>query len=228
MQDNIRERRIEKREQIHISPKEAIDLLMRGNRRFLSGNITEKKYHSLLASGAEGQSPYAAILGCIDSRVTPETLFDQTIGDIFVSRVAGNVVSQDIVASLEYACGVIGSKAIMILGHTSCGAVTGACEYKKSRKNISEPTMSTNVINLFQKIVPAIDDVECQETADLDNAIATKIYAAPYNDIVISNIRRQIVALRESSSLLARLEADGEIAIVGAVYDAKSGEAVLL
>ena len=114
--------------QAQITPSDAIAMLRAGNRRFLEGAPLERNWADDVSATAHGQYPYAVVLGCIDSRVPVETVFDQGIGDIFTPRVAGNIVNEDLLGSMEFACKLAGSKAILVLGHTSCGAVKGAIE----------------------------------------------------------------------------------------------------
>ena len=119
---------ITKEMQEGISPDQAIEMLKEGNQRFLNKNEISRDLHAQVKATSGGQNPYAAVLSCIDSRVPVELAFDQGIGDIFSARVAGNIINEDILGSIEYACGVAGSKAILVLGHTKCGAVTAACQ----------------------------------------------------------------------------------------------------
>ena len=153
-----------------------------------------------------GQFPYAAVLSCIDSRVPVELTFDQGIGDIFSARVAGNIINEDILGSIEYACGVAGSKAILVLGHTKCGAVTAACQGVELG----------NITALLSKVKPAIKEVQ-ERTGQLEVEEVTK-----------SNVNQSIQEIREKSALLADLEKEGKIKIVGAVYHVEDGRVTFL
>ncbi|MDX1409707.1 MAG: carbonic anhydrase, partial [Saprospiraceae bacterium] len=111
-----------------ITPRTALGALMEGNRRFTQGNPVERDYERQISETSDGQYPFAVILSCIDSRIPTETIFDQGIGDVFNARIAGNFVNTDILGSMEFSCKVAGAKLVMVLGHTSCGAVKGACD----------------------------------------------------------------------------------------------------
>ena len=184
-----------------ISPDRAIEMLKEGNQRFLNKNETERDLHVQVNQTSGGQFPYAAVLSCIDSRVPVELTFDQGIGDIFSARVAGNIINEDILGSIEYACGVAGSKAILVLGHTKCGAVTAACQGVELG----------NITALLSKVKPAIKEVQ-ERTGQLEVEEVTK-----------SNVNQSIQEIREKSALLADLEKEGKIKIVGAVYHVEDG-----
>ena len=189
-----------------ISPDRAIEMLKEGNQRFLNKNETERDLHVQVNQTSEGQFPYAAVLSCIDSRVPVELTFDQGIGDIFSARVAGNIINEDILGSIEYACGVAGSKAILVLGHTKCGAVTAACQGVELG----------NITALLSKVKPAIKEVQ-ERTGQLEVEEVTK-----------SNVNQSIQEIREKSALLADLEKEGKIKIVGAVYHVEDGRVTFL
>ena len=189
-----------------ISPDRAIEMLKEGNQRFLNKNETERDLHVQVNQTSGGQFPYAAVLSCIDSRVPVELTFDQGIGDIFSARVAGNIINEDILGSIEYACGVAGSKAILVLGHTKCGAVTSACQGVELG----------NITALLSKVKPAIKEVQ-ERTGQLEVEEVTK-----------SNVNQSIQEIREKSALLADLEKEGKIKIVGAVYHVEDGRVTFL
>ena len=189
-----------------ISPDRAIEMLKEGNQRFLNKNETERDLHVQVNQTSGGQFPYAAVLSCIDSRVPVELTFDQGIGDIFSARVAGNIINEDILGSIEYACGVAGSKAILVLGHTKCGAVTAACQGVELG----------NITALLSKVKPAIKEVQ-ERTGQLEVEEVTK-----------SNVNQSIQEIREKSTLLADLEKEGKIKIVGAVYHVEDGRVTFL
>ncbi|RCL73209.1 MAG: carbonic anhydrase [Flavobacteriales bacterium] len=189
-----------------ISPDRAIEMLKEGNQRFLNKNESERDLHVQVNQTSGGQFPYAAVLSCIDSRVPVELTFDQGIGDIFSARVAGNIINEDILGSIEYACGVAGSKAILVLGHTKCGAVTAACQGVELG----------NITALLSKVKPAIKEVQ-ERTGQLEVEEVTK-----------SNVNQSIQEIREKSALLSDLEKDGKIKIVGAVYHVEDGHVTFL
>ncbi len=189
-----------------ISPDRAIEMLKEGNKRFLNKNEAERDLHVQVNQTSGGQFPYAAVLSCIDSRVPVELTFDQGIGDIFSARVAGNIINEDILGSIEYACGVAGSKAILVLGHTKCGAVTAACQGVELG----------NITALLSKVKPAIKEVQ-ERTGQLEVEEVTK-----------SNVNQSIQEIREKSALLADLEKEGKIKIVGGVYHVEDGRVTFL
>ena len=133
-----------------ISPNRAVEMLKEGNQRFLDKNEQDRDLHLQVSQTSSGQFPYAVVLSCIDSRVPVELVLDQGVGDVFSARVAGNIINEDILGSIEYACGVAGSKAILVLGHTKCGAVTAAC------KDVE----LGNITALLSKVKPAIAKIK--------------------------------------------------------------------
>ena len=191
--------------QAAITPAQAIQLLKDGNARFIQGTPAQRAYSEQIAATATGQYPFAVVLGCIDSRVPVEIVFDQGIGDVFSPRVAGNVVNGDLLGSMEFACKLAGSKAIVVLGHTSCGAVKGA---------IAQARLG-NLTGLLNKIEPVVDEVAASLKRD-DPAFVDGVAEA--------NVKRTIDAIRADSEVLAELESNGDIAIVGAMYDVASGQ----
>ena len=184
-----------------ISPDLAIEMLKDGNKRFLDKKEQEKDLHIQVNETSDGQFPYAVVLSCIDSRVPVELVFDQGIGDIFSARVAGNIINEDILGSIEYACGVAGSKAILVLGHTKCGAVTSACKGVELG----------NITALLSKIKPAIAEVK-ERYGDLE-----------VEEVTQANVHQSIKEIRDKSEILADLENEGKIKIVGAVYHVEDG-----
>jgi carbonic anhydrase len=192
---------ITKEMQEGISPDQAIEMLKEGNQRFLNKNEISRDLHAQVKATSGGQNPYAAVLSCIDSRVPVELAFDQGIGDIFSARVAGNIINEDILGSIEYACGVAGSKAILVLGHTKCGAVTAACQGVELG----------NITALLSKVKPAIKEVE------------ERIGEIEVEEVTKSNVQQSIVEIREKSTLLSDLEKEGKIKIVGAIYHVENG-----
>ena len=184
-----------------ISPNRAVEMLKEGNQRFLDKNVQDRDLHLQVSQTSSGQFPYAVVLSCIDSRVPVELVLDQGVGDIFSARVAGNIINEDILGSIEYACGVAGSKAILVLGHTKCGAVTAAC------KDVE----LGNITALLSKVKPAIANIK-QRDGEVEVEEVTK-----------ANVHQSIKEIREKSSILADLETEGKIKIVGAVYHVEDG-----
>ena len=185
------------------SPQAALDELIAGNRRFTSGRTSSHRRDlAILQQMMERQEPFAAILSCADSRVPVEVVFDQTIGQLFVTRVAGNIVTPEIVASLEYAAAVLGTNTILVMGHSRCGAVTAAIQGQEVPGNISA---------LFPYIEPAV------EKAGPDLEATTR-----------ANVLIQAARLRQYSSLLASLIDDGKLKVAAGYFDILSGEVTLL
>ena len=191
-----------------ITPDSALEMLKAGNKRFVDGTPAQRDLHEQVSITASGQYPYAIVQGCIDSRVPLETVFDAGVGDIFGSRVAGNVVNVDQIGGMEYACNAAGSKLIVILGHTACGAVTGAVK----------GLQMGNLSGLLGKIRPAVVSM-----GPIDEVSPTVV-----NNVVEANVRRSVVRIREESQILSDLEAKGQIKIVGAMYDVASGKVTFL
>ena len=184
-------------------------MLKQGNVRFTSGSTTSRDYQSQVSQTAGGQYPLAAVVSCIDSRIPTEIVFDQGIGDIFNARIAGNFVNEDILGSLEFACKVAGAKAIVVMGHTSCGAIKGACD-KAELGNLTQ---------LLEKITPAVDAVETPEGADRSSANAAFVDA-----VAAKNVEFTLAKIRENSSVLNEMLEANEIEIIGAMYDVASGK----
>lgn len=190
-----------------ITPQKALELLKEGNARFLNKQMLDRDLNLQVSQTAGGQWPFAVVLGCIDSRVPNELVFDQGIGDIFSARVAGNFVNTDILGSIEYGCKVAGSKLVVVLGHEGCGAVKGACDGVELG----------NITALLANLKPAVDSVEESE----DRSSANKDFV---HKVVDSNVDLTVEDIRRQSLLLKEMEANGEIMIVGAVYDVATGK----
>jgi len=190
--------------QSKLSPDAALQELMDGNRRFTSGRLTahEQDLAILKQNTIDKQEPFAALLSCADSRVPVEMIFDQSIGHIFVTRIAGNVVTPEIIASLEYGAAVLGTKVILVMGHTSCGAVKATIQAKEVPGQISA---------LYPHIQPAVD----QAGSNLEPA--TK-----------ANAKIQAGLLREASTVISSLVKEGKLKVVAGYYDIASGAASLL
>ncbi|WP_373073904.1 carbonic anhydrase family protein [Zeaxanthinibacter enoshimensis] len=196
--------------QAAITPEKAITLLQEGNKRFVANKKADRDLLGQVSDTASGQYPFATILGCIDSRVPLEVIFDQGIGDIFSARVAGNIVNEDMLGSMEFACKLAGTKAIVVLGHTSCGAVKGACDDAKLG----------NLTTLLGKIRPAVEAV----SEPKDAAERTSDNLDFVNSVAAKNVELTIENIRKKSQVLQEMEENGEIVLQGAMYDIKSGE----
>jgi carbonic anhydrase len=190
--------------QSKLSPDAALQQLMEGNRRFTSGRLTapEQDLAILKQNTIEKQEPFAALLSCADSRVPVEIVFDQTIGRLFVTRIAGNVVTPEIIASLEYGAAVLGTKVILVMGHAGCGAVKATIQAKEVPGQISA---------LYPHIQPAV------EQAGSNLEAATKV-----------NAKLQANLLREASTVISGLLKEGKLKVVAGYYDIASGTATLL
>ena len=191
--------------QENLSPKDAHSILVEGNKRFVENLKAQRNLKDQVLETSEGQYPFAVILSCIDSRVPAELVFDQGIGDIFSVRVAGNIVNEDVLGSMEYACKVAGSKIVVVMGHTKCGAVTSACKHVELG----------NITALLSKIKPAVTLIEAKRDTMDDEAI---------EEVSVANVKISIDRIREESPILAEMEKEGEIEIVGALYNVSNGE----
>ena len=198
-----------KETQAAISPVNAINLLKEGNKRFQTNKEVERNLLAQVSETSTGQYPFATILHCVDSRVSAELVFDQGIGDIFSIRIAGNFVNEDILGSMEFTCKLAGTKVIVVLGHTACGAVKGACDDAKLG----------NLTTLLEKLKPAVEAVS--EPADTNKRNSANIDFV--NNVAEKNVYMTIDNIRERSAVLKDMEAQGEIKIIGAMYDIKDG-----
>lgn len=208
---------VETREHLaHMGPKEVLEQLKKGNKRFVEGHTLQYNYTRQVALTANGQAPGAVVLTCMDSRVAPEILFNQGLGSLFTIRVAGNVVSPEILGSMEYACGHAGSKVIVVLGHTHCGAITGACSlHRKPQEHnggIPEPGLDALMGDLEAAVAQAEQTLGAGVSED--DLIAQS---------VLDNVRIDLERIRKESPELAALERAGHIVITGAVYDVRTG-----
>lgn len=199
-----------KETQSALNSNEALQLLKDGNQRFLDGKAVERDLHKQVDQTSTGQFPFATVLSCIDSRVPVETIFDQGIGDVFSIRIAGNFVNTDILGSMEFACKLAGSKSVLVLGHTSCGAVKGACDHAELG----------NLTDMLGNIAPAVEAV----SEPSDPAQRTSQNASFVNDVAVKNVQMTIEEIRTKSPILAEMEANNEISITGGMYDVASGK----
>ena len=199
-----------KETQAALSPDGAIALLKEGNDRFVNKTMASRDLIQQVKETTSGQYPFATILSCIDSRVSAELVFDQGVGDIFSARVAGNIVNEDLLGSMEFACKLAGTKVIVVLGHTACGAVKGACDDAK----LGNLTLLLSRIQEAVQATPEPSDPAERTSKNLDfvNAVAEK------------NVRLTINNIRQRSNVLREMEDNGEIKIVGAMYDISDGK----
>lgn len=196
-----------KETQAAITPDKALRMLKDGNARFVQGEMLARDYVQQVKATGDGQFPFAAIVGCIDSRAPNELIFDQGIGDIFSARVAGNFVNDDILGSLEFACAVAGAKSIVVLGHTECGAVKGACD----------DVVLGNLTRTLANIKPAVAAVSGHE-ADRSSGNAAFVQAVADKNVVLTLER-----IRERSPILRGMAEKGDIGLAGAMYDVHTG-----
>lgn len=183
-----------------------------GNERFKNNNLTPRDYRAQVQATAGGQYPSAIVISCVDSRVPVETVFDMGVGDIFVARVAGNFVNEDILGSTEFATAAAGSKVVIVMGHESCGAV----------KSAIDGVEMGNITAMLDKIEPAIEMTEnyAGEQNSSNNEYVT--------EVVNNNVIHTISEMRERSSIIANLERNGDVVIMGAFYDLDTGEVTFL
>jgi carbonic anhydrase len=199
-----------KKTQDNLTPEEALDFLKEGNERFVNNIKAHRNLLEQVNETSNGQFPFAAILSCIDSRTSAELIFDQGLGDIFSIRIAGNILNEDILGSMEFACKVAGSKLIVVLGHTKCGAIIGACD--KIRLG--------NITTLLEKINPAIEnEKETLEERDSKNPQFIQ-------NVTVNNIHLTVEKVREQSPILREMEKAKEIKIVGGLYDVDNGQVI--
>ncbi len=195
--------------QASITPTRALEILKEGNARFVSNLRADRNLLQQANETRDGQWPFATIVSCIDSRTSAELIFDQGLGDVFSIRIAGNVVNTDIVGSLEFACHLAGSRLIVVLGHTSCGAIKGACDHVELG----------SLTELLSKIQPAV--YEEKQTADPAARTAkNKTFVENVTDL---NVRRSVGAIVNRSYILAEMIEAGTIAIIGAKHDLPTG-----
>ena len=193
-----------------ISPAKALELLKEGNQRFTAKQQVERDLNLQVEQTSTGQFPFATVLSCIDSRVPAELVFDQGIGDIFSVRIAGNFVNADILGSMEFASKLAGTKLILVLGHTACGAVKGACDHAELG----------NLTAMLGNIAPAVEAIS--EPADAADRTSANIDFV--NAVGTKNVELTIDRIRQESPVLAEMEQAGDIQIVGGMYDIATGK----
>ena len=198
-----------KETQTSMTAEKSLQELKEGNKRFQANQKADRNLKEQVADTSGGQYPFATILSCIDSRVSSELIFDQGIGDIFSARIAGNFVNDDILGSMEFACKLAGTKLIVVLGHTACGAVKGACDDAKLGK----------LTGVLEKIKPAVNSVSEPEDPSLRNSSNIEFV----NKVAEKNVHLTIDKIKADSEVLSAMVKNNEIKIVGGMYDIQSG-----
>lgn len=198
-----------KETQATMTPQKSLQFLKEGNIRFQNNLKANRNLLEQVNDTSDGQFPFATILSCIDSRVSAELVFDQGLGDIFSVRIAGNFVNEDILGSMEFACKLAGTKLIVVLGHTSCGAVKGACDDAKLG----------NLTAMLGKIKPAVEAV----TEPTDKSLRNSKNSEFVDNVAEKNVALTIENIRKQSPVLKEMEDKNEIDIVGAMYDINTG-----
>ncbi len=192
----------------HVTPRIALEILKEGNERFVKNLKTNRNLLEQVNATRDGQWPFATILSCIDSRTGAELVFDQGLGDIFSVRIAGNIVNTDILGSMEFACKIAGSKLIVVLGHTKCGAVKGACDHVEMG----------NLTELLAKLQPAVyQEKETIKERSSKNSVFVE-------NVSVINVKRNVKNIIERSFILEQMVENGEIGVVGAMYNIETGK----
>lgn len=194
--------------QSQITPRIALEILQEGNNRFIQNLKANRNLLEQANETKEGQWPFAIVLSCIDSRTSAELIFDQGLGDIFSVRIAGNVVNTDILGSMEYACKVAGSKLIVVLGHSKCGAIKGACDHIEMG----------NLTDLLSKIQPAVyQEKETTKDRTSNNGVFVE-------NVAQLNVKRSVKNILERSNILEQMVENGQIGVVGAMHNIETGK----
>ena len=194
--------------QADLKPEMALQILKEGNARFVNNLKANRNLLEQAGYTAEGQFPFAVILSCIDSRTSVELIFDQGLGDVFSIRIAGNIINEDILGSLEFACKIAGSKIIVVLGHTKCGAIKGGCDHVEMG----------NLTTLLSKIQPAV----VAEKTEIENRTSSNEDFV--EKVAIINVQKTVKAILERSPILKEMIDNGEIGIVGGTHDITNGK----
>ena len=198
-----------KETQTTMTPQKSLQYLKEGNLRFRNNLKANRNLLEQVNDTSEGQFPFATILSCIDSRVSAELVFDQGLGDVFSARIAGNFVNDDILGSMEFACKLAGTKLIIVLGHTACGAIKGACDDAKLGK----------LTGMLDKIKPAVRAITLPTDASLRNSSNIEFV----NAVAAKNVQLTIDKILADSEVLAEMQHKGEIKIIGGMYDIQTG-----
>ncbi len=195
-----------KETQQSLTPEKALQFLKEGNQRFVSNLRYNRNLLQQVNDTSSGQFPFAIVLSCIDSRTSAELIFDQGLGDVFSVRVAGNVINDDILGSMEFACNVAGSKLIVVLGHSKCGAIKGACSHVEMG----------HLTGLLNKIKPAVEKIEASNLSVSFDEIV--------EEVAHENVHLQMNEILQRSEILRKLFQEGKIGIAGGMYSVESGE----
>lgn len=195
-----------KESQAQLTPRQAREILLEGNQRFVNSLSYNRNLLEQANETAGGQYPFAVVLSCIDSRTSAELIFDQGLGDIFSVRIAGNIVNEDILGSMEFACKVAGSKLVVVLGHTRCGAVKGACDQVELG----------NLSTLLHKIKPSVDAVQYEGERSSKNGEFVEMVAE-------KNVMNVMEEIQQKSPILREMIEEGQIDIVGGMYNVETG-----
>lgn len=190
-----------------LTPRMAMNILKEGNERFIKNLKQQRNLLEQVNDTRDGQWPFATVLSCIDSRTSAELIFDQGLGDIFSVRIAGNIVNTDILGSMEFACKVAGSKLIVVLGHTKCGAIKGACDHVEMG----------NLTELLSKIQPAVYQ---ENVTKKDRTSANYTFVENVAEI---NVKRSVKNIIERSFILEQMVENGQIGVIGAMYNIETG-----
>ena len=199
-----------KETQAAMTPESSLQALKDGNQRFINASQLVRDLNAQVDATSMGQYPFATVLHCIDSRVSAEHVFDQGIGDLFSIRIAGNFVNEDILGSMEFACKLAGTKVLVVLGHTACGAVKGACDHARMG----------NLTALINKIEPAVDAVELP----VDESMRNSSNIGFVNSVASKNVEMTLSNIRNKSEILNQMEASGDLIIIGGMYDITDGK----
>jgi len=199
-----------KETQAAMTPESSLQALKDGNQRFINASQLVRDLNAQVDATSMGQYPFATVLHCIDSRVSAEHVFDQGIGDLFSIRIAGNFVNEDILGSMEFACKLAGTKVLVVLGHTACGAVKGACDHARMG----------NLTALINKIEPAVDAVELPSDESMRNSSNINFV----NTVAAKNVEMTLSDIRNKSEILNEMEASGDLIIIGGMYDIANGK----
>jgi len=203
-----------KETQATMTPQKSLRYLKEGNQRFQDNLKANRNLLEQVNDTSDGQFPFATILSCIDSRVSSELVFDQGLGDIFSVRIAGNFINEDILGSMEFGCKLAGTKLIVVLGHTSCGAIKGACDDAKLG----------NLTGMLAKIKPAVNSISEPKEASLRNSQNLDFV----DRVAEKNVLLSIEKIREKSPVLKEMEDNNEVHIVGGMYDINTGAVTFL
>lgn len=193
--------------QNQITPRMAVEILQKGNERFVNNYKANRNLLEQVNQTSDGQYPFATILSCIDSRISSELIFDQGLGDIFSIRIAGNIINTDILGSMEFACKLAGSKLIVVLGHSKCGAVKGACDHVEMG----------NLTELLSKLQPAVYQ---EKTTNKERNSKNGQFV---ENVAAINVRRSVKSAIERSFIIETMVENGDIGIVGAMYNVETG-----